>query len=89
MGPHENMNEALYTIIESIVTTLSEALPKVRATPKAPIAMPTLPVMSNGLRPKRSTVNTAISVNRMLTTPITTVCTIGFSMPISPNMRGA
>ena len=60
-----------------------------RATPKAPIAIPMEPEMSNGLRPHFSTVNTANRVNSILTIPIRTVCTIGFAMPIVSNIRGA
>ena len=59
------------------------------ATPKAPIAIPTEPEISSGLRPHFSTVNTASKVKRILTTPMSTVCTIGLAMPIVSNMRGA
>ena len=73
----------------SIVTVPSDGLPKVTATPAAPTAMPIEPQMSSGLRPNFSTVNTATSVNEIFTTPIITVCTIGFSIPMSWKMRGA
>ena len=53
------------------------------------MAMPMEPHMSRGLRPRRSTVNTATRVKVMLTTPITTVCTMGLAMPIDWKMRGA
>ncbi len=69
--------------IAGIVTRL------LRATPIAPKAIPREPVMSSGLRPSFSTVNTATRVKAMFTTPIITVCTIGLPMPMESNMRGA
>ncbi len=59
------------------------------ATPNAPTAMPIEPQINNGLRPSFSTVNTATSVNEMLTIPMMTVCTMGSPMCIESNMRGA
>ena len=59
------------------------------ATPKAPTAIPMEPEISNGLRPHFSTVNTASKVNRIFTTPMSTVCTIGLAIPIVSNIRGA
>jgi len=76
-------------MMESMVMVLRLSLPKVRATPKAPMAMPMEPLMSSGLRPSFSTVNTATRVNEMLTTPMMTVCIIGLAMPMSVKMRGA
>ena len=73
----------------NMVTISMPVFPKVRATPKAPIAIPMEPLMSNGFLPHFSTVKTATKVKRILTTPIMTVCTIGLSIPISPKMRGA
>ena len=73
IGPHENMKLALYTMMLNIVTVLSDSLPKVRATPNAPTAIPMEPKISNGLRPNFSTVNTATSVNEIFTIPIITV----------------
>ena len=47
-------------------------------------------MISNGLRPKRSTVKMATKVKRMLTTPMMTVCIIPPpSAPALSNMRGA
>ena len=89
IGPHENMKDALYTIILSMVTRLRLSLPNVTATPNAPIAIPMEPTISKGFLPSFSTVNTATRVNNMFTTPITTVFTIGSVIPISPKMRGA
>ena len=43
MGPHENMNEALYTMMLTMVTKLRSGFPNVTATPKAPIAIPIEP----------------------------------------------
>ena len=83
IGPHENMKLALYTMMLSIVTVPRLGLPKVSATPSAPIAMPIEPQMSRGLRPSFSTVNTATSVNDMFTIPMITVCTIGSFIPMS------
>ena len=73
----------------SIVTISNPACPNVKDTPKAPMAMPIEPVISKGLRPHFSTVRIATRVKRILTTPMMIVCIIGFSMPISPKMRGA
>ena len=89
IGPQLNMKLALYTMMLSIVIVPREGLPKVRATPRAPIAMPIEPQMRRGLRPSFSTVNTATRVNEILTIPMMTVCTIGFSIPISWKMGGA
>ena len=57
-------------------------------TPNAPMAIPSEPTMSNGLRPNFSTVNTASNVNDMFTTPIITCTVIGLSIPISSKIRG-
>ena len=56
-----------------MVTVLKASFPKVKATPKAPAAMPMEPKISNGLRPSFSTVKTATSVNEIFTTPMMTV----------------
>ena len=60
-----------------------------RATPSAPTAMPSEPVMSSGLRPSFSTVNTATRVNEMLMTPIITVNSMLLLTPMDSKMRGA
>ena len=89
IGPHENMKLALYTMMLSIVRVPSEGLPKVRATPNAPAAIPMEPQMRSGFLPSFSTVNTATRVNEILTTPMITVWTIGFCIPMSWKIRGA
>ena len=89
IGPHENMNEAEYIKMLIMVTSSNPAWPKLKATPKAPNAMPNEPVMSKGLRPHRSTVKMATKVKSMLTTPIITVLNIGLVIPMSPKIRGA
>ena len=67
------MNDAEYTIID-ITGTRGDTLTILEsATPSAPIAMPIDPYINNGLRPRRSTVKTATSVNMMFTIPIITV----------------
>jgi len=73
IGPQENMKLALYTMMLTIVTVLKAALPKVKATPRAPTAIPMEPQISKGLRPNFSTVNTATKVNEMFTIPMMTV----------------
>ena len=55
----------------------------------APIAMPSEPQMRSGLRPHFSTVKIATRAKRMLMTPMNTVTIIGFSIPMSPKIRGA
>ena len=73
----------------TMVTSCNPGAPNVSATPKAPSAIPSEPVISNGLRPHRSTVKMATSVNKIFTTPIITVLNIGLVIPMSPKMRGA
>ncbi len=89
IGPHENMKHALYTMMLTTGTTGGTATRLLRATPAAPTAIPIEPHMSRGLRPRRSTVNTATSVNEMLTMPIITVCIIGSPMFMDSKIRGA
>ena len=61
------------------------------ASAAMPIIMPVEPTISSGLRPTRSTVKIATTVKRMLTTPMTTVCSIEASpeAPMFAKMRGA
>ena len=60
-----------------------------RATPKAPTAIPSEPVIRRGLRPSFSTVNTATRVKVMLIMPIRTVWNMGSPMPMDSKIRGA
>ena len=61
------------------------------ASAAMPIIMPVEPIISSGLRPTRSTVKIATTVKRMLTTPMTTVCSIEASpeKPMLAKIRGA
>ena len=89
IGPHENMNDAEYTIIETTGTSGDTLTTFDSATPIAPSAIPIEPHINKGLRPSFSTVNTATRVKTMFTIPMITVCTIGLPMPIESKIRGA
>ncbi len=89
IGPHENMKQAEYSMMLTTGTAEGTSITLLKATPSAPIPIPSEPVISSGLRPRRSTVNMATSVNDMLTIPMITVCTIGLPIPIDSKMRGA
>ena len=90
IGPHDIMKNAAYTITENtgripLIPMLSHI-----ATANAPTAIPIEPIISNGLRPKRSTVKIATSVNTMFTIPMITVCIMPPpSAPALSKIRGA
>ena len=90
IGPQLNMNEAEYTIM--LITPTMPGSPgstAARATPRAPTAIPSEPVMSSGLRPSFSTVKMATRVKVMFTIPMSTVWVIGLPIPMDSKMRGA
>ena len=60
-----------------------------RATPAAPRAIPSEPVISNGFLPSFSTVKTATGVNEMLITPMITVKSILLLTPMDSKILGA
>ena len=70
-------------MIEIMQRSWRSGLPKVHATPMAPIAMPNEPVMRRGFRPSFSTVKIATQVKPRLTMPLNTVSIIGSSKPIA------
>ena len=70
-------------MIDTMQSSCRLGLLKVMATPMAPIAMPSEPTMSSGLRPNFSTVNIATQVNPRFTMPLKTVSIIGLSKPIA------
>ena len=89
IGPQENINDAEYTIM--LITEMIGGNDTMlqRATLNAPIPIPMEPVISRGLRPNFSTVNTATRVNEILTIPIMTVCIMGLPIPMLSKIRGA
>ena len=90
IGPHDIMKKAAYTITDSTGSIPLTPMLSHKATANAPAAIPMDPMMSKGLRPKRSTVKMATSVKIMLTIPIMTVCIIPPpSAPAFSNIRGA
>src|SRR3712207_3432988 len=89
IGPHENMKLAEYIMMEIMHNSCKSGLPKVHATPIAPTAMPSEPVMSRGLRPSFSTVNIATQVNPRLTIPLKTVRFNGSAKHIASYILGA
>ena len=90
MGPHDIMKKAAYTMTDSTGSSPLMPILSHKATAKAPTAIPTEPMISNGFRPKRSTVKIAISVKTILTMPMMTVCIIPPpSAPAFSNIRGA
>ena len=84
------MKKAAYTMMESTGRTPLIAMLSHIATANAPTAIPIDPIISNGLRPKRSTVKIATNVKIMFTIPIITVCIIPPpSAPAFSKIRGA
>ena len=69
--------------------TAGRVITLLRATPRAPMAIPREPVISKGLRPSFSTVNTATKVKLMLITPIMTVNSMLLETPIDSKILGA
>ena len=70
-------------------TTAGMETTLLKATPRAPTAIPRDPVIRSGLRPSFSTVKTATRVKEILMIPMITVNSMLLLTPMDSKIRGA